>query len=1143
MKKITLILIVFGIVVGIWADAARDRNVSARLAYEADLVKIKLPRNIVNSLDLPVELNEETQSFGDPVLDLLMQDIGGTSIFRAHRKVNNKAWEIEKGFDLWFLIRLNGRVNVEKALLILKASPYITDACPEHFAYTQISPNDPYYTQNWGHNNTGQGSGGGGIGFDSNAPEAWDQQQGFGAPDIIIAIVDSGVNYNHVDLNDNCITGYDFGSNDSNPMDSNGHGTSCAGVAAGETNNSIGVAGVAGGCKIMPVKVMDSSGNMTFTSIANGVTYAADNGASVISMSLGAEGGTEEGDYPATDNALDYAYNAGCVILAATANSNTSAIAYPANHSAVISVGAASPTGQRKSSNSSDGQSWWGSNYGVNIQDDPKAVDIMAATILPATTVSGSYSTDFNGTSCATPYAAGVAALILSKDNSLTPDQVRTVIVSTATDMTIDGGVGWDRYTGYGMINANAALNSIINGAPSCMITAPANNSTHDLGSIINVSVTSTDAEGTVVSVDFYLDDSVTPAFTDTSAPYEWSWNTSNATPWGHTIRAVATDNENNSRQTSINVILRAPAEEGFETNTFNFYPWNNSSASPWIIQSSDVYSGTYAAKAGTITHLQTTSLSVEIIVTAAGDISFFNKVSSEANYDYMRFYIDGALQNQWSGTLNWTLQSFPVQAGTRTFQWTYYKDQGVNTGSDTVWLDHIVFPPHNSGVMAPSNLVALALSPTQIYLDWTDNSDNETEFFIESLEGGNWSLLTWAAENNSFALIEGLNPQSGYSFRVKAVSTDGSSDYSNVATATTLDISSPDNVLANADGNQVNLSWSAPLGAINGYEVWRFSYVNGVPANGVLLTPGMITQTVFIDFAWRLQAPGDYLWKVIAISNSGNSTPALSNPLNKVANGTIQGIVSNLSGDPLQNATVSIGSISATSSGNGAYSLSLVPGIYDLTISHSDYESVTIQDLLLISAQQNVQNIQLPLFTVETPIFSPEPGAYLGSVEVILSSATVAAEIRYTLDGTDPTPSSMLYSAAILLESSATIRARAYKLNCAPSEITAGLYEISVSNNDPSISALNGIRSIYPNPFSGSTKILLHFKDSSSAYKLGIYNLRGELVYKVSGNQMGDIDLNWDAKDQNNRRLASGIYFIKLERGNLKQTRKVVLK
>ena len=479
MRKMLLLLSVFICMGMVLSAAARMQKDGEQPAFANDRIKVKLTTQAKNLADLPQDLNTEKTSFGIRSLDEKMARNGGNKLKRAHRRVNDTAWEQTTGFDRWFIIMLDGSTDVQTTLADFLTDPEVEDASLEYYAYTQVAPNDPYYSSNWGHNNTAQlpvyvsgsghaGAGVGTIGWDSDAQLAWDQTQGYGSASIIIAIIDSGVDTAHPDLR--LVTGYDYGDNDSNPMDDSAdpwHGTSCSRIAAAIDNNNLGVTGIAGGCSIMPLKIADSAGDMDFTAIENALTHAADNGAHVISMSFGAEGGAGEGEIPTTDAVLEYAYGAGVVIFAATANANTSAIAYPSNHNKVISVGASSPCGQRKSTSSCDGETWWGSNYGVNTQDDKESVDIMAPTILPATDITGAgngYDTSsdyymwFNGTSCSTPYAAGVAALILSLNPTLTPAEVWTIMKNSATDMTIDGGAGWDRYTGYGMVNAYQAL-------------------------------------------------------------------------------------------------------------------------------------------------------------------------------------------------------------------------------------------------------------------------------------------------------------------------------------------------------------------------------------------------------------------------------------------------------------------------------------------------------------------------------------------------------------------------------------------------------------------------------------------------------------------------------------------------------------
>ncbi len=150
---------------------------------------------------------------------------------------------------------------------------------------------------------------------------------------------------------------------------------------------------------------------------------------------------------------------------------------------------------------------------------------------------------------------------------------------------------------------------------------------------------------------------------------------------------------------------------EDFETGNFNAFPWTFGGNLPWTITNTGAQQGTSAAKSGAITHNQTTSLQTTRVLNTAGEISFWYRVSSEANYDFLRFFIDGVQQNQWSGTIGWTRVTYPVTAGTRTFRWLYYKDDSVNTGDDCAWVDYIIFPASTepSPFVPPQNLAAVA--------------------------------------------------------------------------------------------------------------------------------------------------------------------------------------------------------------------------------------------------------------------------------------------------------------------------------------------------------------------------------------------------------------------------------------------------
>ena len=131
-----------------------------------------------------------------------------------------------------------------------------------------------------------------------------------------------------------------------------------------------------------------------------------------------------------------------------------------------------------------------------------------------------------------------------------------------------------------------------------------------------------------------------------------------------------------------------------FESGAFE-PQWVQGGNAPWFITTENSYDGMYCSKSGNISDMQTSEMEISLLLSSGGDISFFRKVSSEASYDYLRFYIDGSLQDAWAGEVDWGEVSFPVSIGEHTFKWVYYKDQSVANGSDCAWVDYIIFPPY----------------------------------------------------------------------------------------------------------------------------------------------------------------------------------------------------------------------------------------------------------------------------------------------------------------------------------------------------------------------------------------------------------------------------------------------------------------
>jgi len=378
----------------------------------------------------------------------------------------------------------------------------------------EMIPNDPWYA-NWQWELRKIGG-----------PAAWSTTTGSG--NITIAICDTGVDGTHPDLVTKMVPGWNSYDNNSNSNDVAGHGTAVAGTAAAAGNNSAGVASVAWGCKVMPIRVSDTSGNATFSSIASGLNWAASHGARVANISY-----IVTGSSTITAAARTFQTNGGVVVASA---GNYSAFDSSPDNPYILTVSA---------TNSDDVLEPY-SNTGNNID--------LAAPGSAFTTVRGGGYDAVGGTSYSSPTVAGVVALVLSANPNLTPSQVQDILKQAADDL---GPAGWDSGYGWGRVNAARAVNLATGGAPVDIVPPSVSFSSPAAGANVSgtVSVQASASDNVGVSSVSVSVDGVLLGATNV-APYSYSWNTTLVSNGAHNLTATARDSAGNASSTSRSVTV-----------------------------------------------------------------------------------------------------------------------------------------------------------------------------------------------------------------------------------------------------------------------------------------------------------------------------------------------------------------------------------------------------------------------------------------------------------------------------------------------------------------------------------------------------------------------------------------------------------
>ncbi len=599
-----------------------------------------------------------------------------------------------------------------------------------------------------------------------NADDVW--QMGYTGEDVLVAIIDTGVNYNHHDLQDHMWQdndypnhGYDFINNDNNPMDDMGHGTHCAGTIAGD-GTSGSQTGVAPDATIMALKVLRSDGTGSESAVWQAMDFALQHNADVISMSLGWQHSWGV-DRTAWRNATVSLLEANIPAAIAAGNEGDSQYQYPipdnirtpgdcpppwlhpdqtliGGTSAVIAVGATNSNDNVAGFSGRGPVDWSNVSPFFDYPYQPEMGLIRPDVVAPGVNIKSldyssntGYVSGWDGTSMATPCVAGTIALMLSKNHILTPAQIDQILETTAVHLASNK----NNVSGSGRIDALAAVNATPNPtSPPADVVAPVpeNNSTNVM---TGIQFQWQNGYGGIPDYyKFYLGTDNPPTnivngdMVDTTF-YSYSNSLDFGTQYYWKVEAY--NDYGNSDGTVWNFSTISEPDEDFETGNFENFDWEFTGSANWTIDSLNAISGVYCAKSGRIYNNQYTTMQITMDVAEDSEILFWKKVSSEENYDKLKFSIDNSVIAQWSGESDWSQEVFPVSEGTHTFKWKYIKLNGGDAGEDCAWIDYIVFPP--TGTNPPAEMV---VNPTEFNINLPEGNSLSDTLFIQNIGGQN---------------------------------------------------------------------------------------------------------------------------------------------------------------------------------------------------------------------------------------------------------------------------------------------------------------------------------------------------------------------------------------------------------------------
>lgn len=491
--------------------------------------------------------------------------------------------------------------------------PHIKFVELDHAVPPALFPNDPYYADEWHLPKIG-------------APLAWDSSQGKG---ITIAILDSGIDSTHPDLAEQIVPGWNFYDNNSDTTDIYGHGTRVAGTAVAIGNNGIGVAGVAGQSKIMPLRITDTNGYGYYSTIAQGLSYAADHGARIANISF-----QDMTSSYSVRSAAQYLKDKGGLVMVSGGNSGQ--LENYLVTTSMIPVAATDVNDNRKIF----------SSYGDYITLAAPGDTIWS-------TQRGGDYVKSTGTSFASPITAGVIALMMAANPQLSSSDIENLLFATAVDL---GTPGRDPYYGYGRVDAAAAVHAALNfipeadtESPTVSILDPLDGAT--VTGLVPVDIEVMDNIG-VDRAELWVNNSNVAV--DTSPPFAFSWDSSGTANGKSDLVVRVFDTANNTTSSRVQVTVDNPVQQPF---------------------------------------VDTAPPVVEIINPIAGNVSGNVAISISASDNSgaagitLSIYIDNVLKATGNGStlgMNWNTRSKGTKLGTHTIQ-AIAKDAAGNTRSTHV--------------------------------------------------------------------------------------------------------------------------------------------------------------------------------------------------------------------------------------------------------------------------------------------------------------------------------------------------------------------------------------------------------------------------------------------------------------------------